>query len=134
MDANKPMVTADGFLENHFFFLPTVFNCFGHFCQPSRKMSPLAKASSILPDQNEVGKGFMVMKASDYIFEGGNFIKSKSDDTPKTLQTEPSLPTPVRYLFIILFLKELCQFVFCLLQLGSIACQFLCGSKIHIIP
>src|SRR5205085_5794348 len=71
-------------------------------------------------------------RAPNCMFEGGNFVKSKSDTCDqyplKTLQphklcdsaAEPSLPTSD--LFIILFLRKLCAICICLLQFAFCVC------------
>src|SRR2546421_6523810 len=75
------------------------------------------------------------------MFEGGNFVKSKSDTCDqhplKTLQlhklcdsvAEPSLPTSAR--FFILFLRELCATCICVCAtcMRNIACTACAHTK-----
>jgi len=69
------------------------------------------------------------------MFEGGNFVKSKSDTCDqyplKTLQphklcdsvAEPSLPTSVRFIYYFVFEETVCNFAFAYYNLHFVCAQ-----------
>ena len=113
-----------------------VIDCINHLatffsCQPTGKVPAPVKATHHLSKAFQHGQPPHLwkkipwlcggVKASDCMFEGGNFVKSKSDTCDqyplKTLQphklrgsaTEPSLPTSIRFIYYFVFEETVCN-------------------------
>ena len=118
---------------------------FGHFffvsqlgkCQHRSKPLIICPKPSNLWGTQSVGKipqRRSVLRAPNHMFEGGNFVKSKSDTCDqyplKTLQphklcdsaTEPSLPMSVRFIYYFVF-EEIVQFAFAYYNLHFVCAQ-----------